>query len=228
MAISEIGSLSGNSVIDEFGKDLPRKTLPGKQLEKNDFMKLFLKQLSVQSPLKPMDNSAMMQNMAQMTSLTATEDLDKTIKSLQSSLGKNQVFEASQVIGKKVVVPSELNYLDGSVMNGSILLEGPADQVNITIKDKNGSIVKTIKNGGSNTSGVVDYTWDGKSEAGEQMKPDFYTISVNASINGKEVGAYAAGDFKVNSVAYSQKDNSAVLNLDGLGGVDMSSIIKIL
>lgn len=229
MAITGIdGLFSGNQVIDEFGKNLPRKTLPAKQLQKDDFVKLFLTQLKMQSPLKPLDNSAMMQNMAQMTQLSATEDLDKTIKGLQSSMGKNQVLEASQIIGKKVVVPSDKNIFDGTVMNGSVLLEGPVDQVNITIKDQNGSIVKTIKNGGSNTGGVVDYVWDGKNDAGEQMKADTYTISVNASLNSKEVVAYAAGDFKVNSIAYNQQDNSAILNLDEIGGVDMGSIIKIL
>jgi flagellar basal-body rod modification protein FlgD len=198
------------------------------QLKPDDFMKLMLAQLRMQNPLKPYDNSAMLQNMSQISSLNATKDLQASIKNLDNNMGKSQVLSASQLVGRKANFPSEVSPLvDGDGLCGSVVIPGQASEVTITIKDKNGQDVKTIKLGATG-AGVADFKWDGLDADGKKMDADFYKISAAATIDGKQVQVLTAGTFKINSVALNPKSNEVILNVDGLGGMKMNEILKIL
>jgi flagellar basal-body rod modification protein FlgD len=198
------------------------------QLKPDDFMKLMLAQLRMQNPLKPYDNSAMLQNMAQISSLNATKDLQASIQNLDTNMGKSQVLSASQLVGRKANFPSDVSPLvEGDGLSGSVIVPGQATEVTVTIKDKNGQDVKTIKLGATG-SGVADFKWDGMDADGKKMDPDFYKISASATIDGKQVQILTAGTFKINSVALNPRTNEVILNVDGLGGMKMNEILKIL
>jgi flagellar basal-body rod modification protein FlgD len=199
-----------------------------KELTKDDFMTIFLTQMRMQSPLKPYDSAAMLQNMSMLTSLASSEELQKSIQGLGLNIAKSQVMTASGLIGKKVQIPAGVSPLvKDEGLSGSVILPAAVTNVTITIKDSNGNVVKTIEKGASG-SGVLDFDWDGKDANGEPMKEDFYKISATATINGKSVDVHTAGTFKVGSVAMNPTTGSVILNVDGLGGVDMGEIIKIL
>lgn len=204
-------------------RDLGRNTLT-----KDDFLKIFLAQMKMQSPLKPYDSAAMLEQMSQFTSLTATEELNSTIKNLNSNLGKSQVISATQLIGKHVRIPSELSPLvEGEGLKGSVILGDEVSDVTITIKDDKGTVVKTIKKGPS-SSGLLDFDWDGMNDAGTKMDAGMYQISATATVNGKPVQYLTAGDFKVGSVGLNPKSGAVFLNIEGFGGVSMDNVIKIV
>lgn len=199
-----------------------------KDLSKDDFMTIFLKQMSMQDPMKPFDSSQMLQHMSMLTSLTSNEELQKTIQGLNLSIAKSQVMSASQLIGKKVQIPSGVSPLvEGQGLSGSVILPGSVSGVTITIKDKDGNVVKTIDKGASG-AGVLDFDWDGKDADGKELPADYYKISASATIDGKQVDLHTAGTFKIGSVAMNPETGAVILNVDGLGGVDMGEIIKIL
>lgn len=205
-----------------------QRQIKGKELTKDDFMKIFLKQIKMQDPNKPFDSSAMLQQMAQLTSLSASEELQKTIKSLNLSIAKSQVMSASQLIKKKVQLGAKVAPLvEKEGLSGSVILQGKSNDVTITIRDDDGKVVKTIKKSAS-SGGVLDFSWDGKDEAGNEMKAGFYKISATANFNGKTVDVPTAGTFVVDSVAMDPSTGTVILNVDGLGGVGMDDIIKIL
>lgn len=197
-------------------------------LEKEDFMRLMMKQLLAQDPMKPMDNSQMMQQMSQLASLSATEDLGKTVNMLNLNLGNSQVLSATQLIGKRVAVASHTAQLDEKDgLNGSVVVPGEASEITVQVQDENKKVVKTITLPAS-SNGLVDFHWDGKDAEGKMMKDGFYNISAKATIAGKSQEIPTAGFFKVNSVTIDRQNGSLILNLDGMGGLGMDSIIKIL
>lgn len=199
-----------------------------KDLSKDDFMTIFLTQMRMQSPLKPYDSAQMLQQMSMLTSLTSTEELQRTIQGLNLSIAKSQVMSASQLIGKRVQIPSGVSPLvAGHGLSGSVILPGSVSNVTITIKDKDGKVVKTIEKGESG-SGVLDFDWDGKDADGNEMKADYYKISATATMDGKQVDLHTAGTFTIGSVAMNPETGAVIMNVDGLGGVDMGEIIKIL
>jgi flagellar basal-body rod modification protein FlgD len=202
-----------------------------KTLSKDDFLKIMMEQMKKQDPMKPFDSAQMMQQMATLTSLTASEELQKSIQGLGVNIAKSQAVTASQMIGKKVQVPAEVSPLtskDGvGYLGGSVVVPASATNVTITIKDKDGKVVKTINKGGS-TAGVVDFDWDGKDANDALLPNDFYKISAKAVIGGKERDIPTCGTFQIDSVAMNPANGAVFLNINGLGGIDLGDVIKIL
>jgi flagellar basal-body rod modification protein FlgD len=75
--------------------------IPQKTLGQSDFLKLMTVQLSKQDPMKPMDDTAFVAQMAQFTSLQQTSDMVRQIGLMRSSAN---LSSASALIGKTVTV----------------------------------------------------------------------------------------------------------------------------
>src|SRR5881397_3940704 len=82
-----------------------------KSLGKDDFLKLLLAQLQNQDPMKPMDDSQMIAQMAQFSALEATQTLQATI---QQSSNVQTIFQAGALIGKYV----QADQSDGTEVTG--------------------------------------------------------------------------------------------------------------
>ncbi len=83
--------------------------IPQKALGQSDFLKLLTVQLSQQDPMKPMDDSAFIAQMAQFSALQQTSDLVSQVGLMRSS---TNLTSASALIGKTVTVQSKT---DGTV-----------------------------------------------------------------------------------------------------------------
>ncbi len=226
MPIINAGGKQINVVDDQYSGQ--EKRVNKKELSKDDFIRIFLTQMRVQNPLKPFDSSTMLQQMSQLTALTASEELQKTIKNLNVTIGKSEILSASQLINKKVQIPADASPLvAGEGLGGSVVVPGDASNIIVTIKDPTGKVVKTIDKG-SSTSGILDFDWDGKDSEGKEMAAGFYQISATATLNGKTENLPTAGTYKVKSVAMNPVSGNVYLNLDGYGGIDLSGIIKII
>src|ERR1700724_3525029 len=81
-------------------------------LGKQDFLKLLMAQLQNQDPMKPMDDTAMIAQMAQFSALEATQQLNTT---LQQSANVQTVSNAGALIGKYI----QSNLADGSSSTGA-------------------------------------------------------------------------------------------------------------
>ena len=87
-------------------------TPPG-GLGKQDFLKLLMAQLRNQDPLKPMEDTQMIAQMAQFSALEATQQLTSV---LQQSSNMQTVMQAGALIGKYV----QAEQADGTSINGTV------------------------------------------------------------------------------------------------------------
>lgn len=85
---------------------------PRQQLNQDDFLKLLTTQLSNQDPLKPMDDTQFIAQMAQFSSLQQASTLTKDFEAFSSG---QQIFAAQNLIGKTVSLTS-----DGTVTSGPV------------------------------------------------------------------------------------------------------------
>lgn len=74
---------------------------PSSDLGKDDFLKLMLIQMRNQDPLNPMDNQAMLSQMAQFTSLEQMSNLNDSFSSTASVQGS---MHATQLLGKEIQI----------------------------------------------------------------------------------------------------------------------------
>jgi len=111
--------------------------VPKQKLGQEDFLKLITVQLTKQDPLKPMDDTSFMAQMAQFSALEQSSQMATDIAGLRSDLN---LQSASAMIGRQVTVNTE---------NGS--RTGTVDSI-----DANGSAVKLSVGGALyNLSSVV-------------------------------------------------------------------------
>lgn len=68
-------------------------------------------------------------------------------------------------------------------------LAKPADKIEITIRDKNKGIVRTITIDGETKPDIYDKTWDGRNDNGEMVADTKgkYTFEVKATMKGEEI-----------------------------------------
>ena len=108
-------------------------------LGKQDFLKLLMAQLQHQDPMKPMDDTAMIAQMAQFSALEATQQLNAT---LQASANVQAVSTAGSLIGKYV----QSNLSDGTNSSGAV--------TGVNFTTTNGAISPTLIVNGKD----VDYS----------------------------------------------------------------------
>jgi flagellar basal-body rod modification protein FlgD len=96
---------------------VPTTTDKSKSLGKQDFLKLLMAQLQNQDPMKPMDDTQMIAQMAQFSALEASQQLNAT---MQASNNMQTVFQAGALIGKYI----QANQTDGTNTTGAVTSVG--------------------------------------------------------------------------------------------------------
>ena len=86
--------------------------VPQKALGQEDFLKLLTVQLSKQDPMKPMEDTSFIAQMAQFSALQQTELMAKDITSMKTS---SDFTSASSLIGRHVTVTTKTGNVSGDV-----------------------------------------------------------------------------------------------------------------
>ena len=108
-------------------------------LSQNDFIKLFMTELTFQDPLEPINNREFLAQMAQFTNLEQTRLINENISNLVSV---NATLQSLSIIGKQVE----------AVTNSGASITGTVSAVNFTsegallsVKQSDGSFIDKIK-----------------------------------------------------------------------------------
>ncbi|TGV57618.1 flagellar basal body rod modification protein, partial [Mesorhizobium sp. M2D.F.Ca.ET.160.01.1.1] len=82
-----VNNQTSQDVYSALGLNAPNSNATKKKntLDHADFLRLMTEQLQHQDPLKPMDNTQMVAQMAQMSTVQGITDLNKTVKGFQES-----------------------------------------------------------------------------------------------------------------------------------------------
>lgn len=113
----------------------------GANLDKDAFLKLLVAQMRYQDPLEPMDNSQMVAQMAQFTSLEQMMAINSTMNSYFNYQMANSVIQYSTLIGQEVSYEMLVENQDGSTT-----VEKDTSKVT-GVKFENGSVILTLENG---------------------------------------------------------------------------------
>src|SRR5689334_256299 len=81
------------------------------ELGQEDFLTLMITQLKNQDPMKPLDPSQYVGQLAQFSQVSGLSEMNKQITALSDSLRGNQVLSGSNLIGRTVVAPGSSIYL---------------------------------------------------------------------------------------------------------------------
>ena len=194
-------------------------------LDQNDFLKLMTAQLNNQDPFEPVDNTQMVAQMAQFSSLAGITEMSSTLKAISEKLGASSISDAVSYVGRTVLTPGDTAYArtTGGIA-GAIELGEAATDVTVAISDSNGQLLKTMKLG-PNPAGTISYDWDGTTDAGEAAGAGPFSVTVQAQAGGQGVAATGLVWAPVQSV--STTSGRAMLSLPGIGDVDAGDVRQI-
>ena len=223
-------SITGNSYLDSLanaqskaGTNAPAASK--QTVDQAGFLKLLTAQLKTQDPTQPVDNTQMVAQMAQLSSVTGISQMNTTLSSIAAKLGATSATDAMGYVGKTVLTTGSTAYARtfGGIA-GAVELDGDATDVNVTISDANGSVLKTVGLG-KQKAGTVSYDWDGTTDAGGTAEGPF-TVSVAADNNGTTVPNRSLVWAPVESVSLPS-GGDPVLSVTGLGSVKLADVRSV-
>ncbi|MDG5488977.1 flagellar hook assembly protein FlgD [Sphingomonas sp. BGYR3] len=195
-------------------------------LGQQDFLSLMTAQLRNQDPFEPVDNTQMVAQMAQFSSLAGQQEMNSTLKAIADKLGATSPAEALSWVGRTVLTEGSTAYArDIGGIEAGIELDKDATGVTVTIGDADGNPVRTIEMG-KQAAGTVMFDWDGTLANGEPAGTGPYTLSVEARGASGAVPARALVWAPVTSVSLPAT-GGPVLNLPGIGQVSASAVRRI-
>ena len=190
-----------------------------------DFLRLMTEQLQHQDPLKPMENSAFLGQLAQFSTVQGIQTLNNQVGDFSSALSNDQILRGASLVGHEVLVPSKtLSLEDGGAVTGAVAAPSPGS-VTFEITDANGQKVHEFTVPASK-AGEVSFAWDGTDANGATLAAGKYGVSAtHTATNGtqSELETYLKG--KVNSVTIGS--SGLYLDLNGMGTVPLDYVLRI-
>lgn len=216
-----MSTVSGvSSALDQY--QITQDTTQNKELGKNEFLNLLVAQLNNQNPLEPQGNGEFIAQLAQFSTVEGVEKLNTSMESLLSGYQSSQALQASSLVGRKVIVPTDKAVVDTSEsFKASLVLPVTSSNVYVNVYDSAGTVVNRV-NLGEQAAGNVSFIWDGKDASGNLLPPGTYKFEAQATYDGETEGLYTLLPANVDSVTLGGSE--LTLNLAGLGSVPLSQV----
>lgn len=196
-------------------------------MDQSDFLTLMTAQMKNQDPFDPVDNTQMVAQMAQFSSLAGISEMNTTLQAIAAKLGATSTTDMVSWVGRTVLTEGSVAYprTDGS-LGGMIELGAAAAEVNVVIEGPNGEILKNVSLGAA-PAGRTEFEWDGTTDTGEPAGDGPFTLRVAArDADGAAVAAKSLVWAPVTSVAMGS-DGNPILTLPGIGQVSTTAIRQI-
>jgi len=225
--MTTVATQSNQDVYAALGLNAPNSNSTKKKntLDQADFLRLMTQQLQHQDPLKPMDNTQMVAQMAQMSTVQGITDLNTSVKGFQESMASDQVLRGAALVGHEVLVPSEKLVLEAEGDVSGTVAAPAAGIVTVDVTDANGSKVTSISVEAS-AAGEVAFKWDGKDANGKRMEPGKYSIVANhVDTAGTSTKLSTYVQAPVESVTVGS--DGLYLNLKGLGTAPIDYVLRV-
>ncbi|MGL5667074.1 MAG: flagellar hook assembly protein FlgD, partial [Shewanella sp.] len=184
---STTSTSTGNPFLD--GIRLPSESIvpeaKSQQLTQEDFFSLLSQQLSMQDPFKPVDNDQMIAQMASFSTVDGISKLNDEIVNLNSVMTSSQALQASGLVGRKVLIPTDTGNVstESPTLSGVVSTPDKIPVINVRVLDDKNQVVSTFNIDGS-AGGNIPVTWDGLNKNGDPVSAGNYTIKASGVVDG--------------------------------------------
>lgn len=197
------------------------------ELGQQQFLELMVAQVRNQDPFEPMENGDFLSQIAQFSTVNGIQDLQESFSTVAGSLSSNQALQASALVGRSVMVNSEVGVLQsGSTLSGAIGLPSDSNAVTAKFYNTAGELVRELPLG-AQQQGIIEFSWDGLADDGKPAPAAAYRIVASANIDGEDVALATLVKDNVESVILGRPGEGTILNLSALGATDFNSVEEI-
>lgn len=154
------------------------------------FLKLLIAQVANQDPLKPMDSTTFVSQLAQLTQVEQSIVTNANLERIDTRLGNVEAMSDVQLIGREVTVPTDRIELRGGAAAFDYTLARAAEGVTAVITGPDGTVLREIANlpGTAETRHAVN--WDGRDFEGLPVPDGIFRIEIKATDAADKPVAY--------------------------------------
>ncbi len=192
-----------------------------------DFLTLMTTQLKNQDPMKPLEGTEFVSQLAQFGSVSGIQSMQKSIDSLANSLRSTQVLNGTSLVGHDVLAQTDtFSFTQGIDVSGEVELPSGIQNLQIRITDSTGALVREFAVDPS--AGTKSFTWDGKRADGTLADSGDYAIEAIATAGGRTGSLEVLMSGRVSSVTIDSSGTQLTLNTGSLGPVSMNNIRRVM
>lgn len=159
-------------------------------LNRDDFMKLFVKQLQYQDPMNPMKSAEMASQVAQFNMVDLMYKSNTAMEGMASALNTSASVSAVSLLGHGVEYQGSELYI-GKDGPRPFYIQAPDQGIasgKVTIKDASGRVVKSIDLGPAQPGTKTRLDWNGTDSSGNALSEGTYHVSIKAQdLNGNDI-----------------------------------------
>ncbi|UNK43980.1 flagellar hook assembly protein FlgD [Luteimonas sp. S4-F44] len=190
-----------------------------------DFLRLMTEQLKHQDPLKPMENSAFLGQLAQFSTVQGIQDLNSSVDGFANAMASDQLLRGASLVGRDVVLPSAKLALPSEGSATGLVAAPSTGIVNFDVTDANGQVVHQFSVPAT-AAGEVAFAWDGTDAAGNRLPAGTYGIAARHLASSGEASVLSTYvRARVDSVSVGS--DGLYLDLDGLGTAPIGYVLRV-
>ncbi|MGE0171740.1 MAG: flagellar hook capping FlgD N-terminal domain-containing protein [Oligoflexales bacterium] len=181
------GAKTNEEFVDQLSDATKIKPTNKNNLDKDDFLKLFVTQLQNQDPMNPDDGAEMASKLAQFNSVEQMMNANKKLEDLVKNQSTFMDQQLVHYLGKEVTIDGGKIKLDEGNKTPSLEFDAASDanQAKIEIRDQSGAVVGELDVGvikkGQNT-----VPWTPVNQKGEPLHGGLYSYTVSGQNDGGE------------------------------------------
>lgn len=218
-----IGLPKGLGIEDKSGVQRPRNEMGQEQ-----FFELMVAQLQNQDPLNPANSNEFFSQIAQFSTVSGIQDVQRSLSSLVGSLQSSQALQASTLVGRGVLVSgARATLAAGGTLAGAVDLASTTDRLRVTLLDPAGQPVRELDLG-PQRAGLVHFQWDGRLDGGDPATPGSYVVRATTEVGGENVAAETLVASRVASVTLGRGGAGMQLNLEDGDSATLADVRELL
>jgi flagellar basal-body rod modification protein FlgD len=192
----------------------------------DSFLTLMTAQLRNQDPLKPLEGTEFISQLATFGTVTGVKDMGASLETLAASLRSTQTLNGATMIGRDILASADsFDHTQGGTVSGQIDVPAGTTSLQLRITDSAGVVVREIQL--ETAEGTQNFTWDGLRNDGTQAESDTYDIEAVASVRGETGSLEVLMSGRVASVSLDASGTNLSLNTAALGSVSMANVRRV-
>jgi len=195
-------------------------------LDQQDFLMLLTTQLKNQDPLKPLDSTQFVSQLAQFSQVSGVQEMNASLHALTGSLKSSAVLDGAALVGRYVLLDGDSATLaaDGSIVGGVTTPAG-ATAITVNVRNAGGELVHSMQV--APTAGTTLFSWDGTQQDGTLAAPGSYRFEAVAAGGSRSEAAPVLLADLVASVSIDASTYALQLNTASRGPVTLADVRQV-
>ncbi|MBU0729239.1 MAG: flagellar hook assembly protein FlgD [Proteobacteria bacterium] len=197
-----------------------------KELNRQDFMTLFITQLQYQDPMKPMDSYEMASQLAQFSTMDSTMQMTETMEELLAYQTSQNNLQLLTLLDSEVQASGNMiGVNEGGTTVTEFIIPDVTSDCRVEIYDAADHQVRVIDMGAI-SAGTYELDWDTKDQRGDQVPDGAYYYKVKAlNVAGNNMEADYRSTGRVTGIEF--ESGQALLTVNGYVNLSVAEVLKV-